>query len=77
MARSPVGTGGGPCPVQIFLDGRLITRGAVMEVPVDDLVTPEAVEGIEVYRGLSTVPPEFLTPNSRCGVVAIWTRRGG
>jgi len=76
MARSSVGPGGGPCPVQIFLDGRLMTRGNVMEVPVDDLVTPEVVEGIEVYRGLSTVPAEFLTPSSRCGVVAIWTRRG-
>jgi hypothetical protein len=77
MARATVGPGGGPCPVQIFLDGRQITRGSVMEVAVDDLVTPEAVEGIEVYRGLSTVPAEFLTPESRCGVVAIWTRRGG
>ncbi|MFW5905064.1 MAG: carboxypeptidase regulatory-like domain-containing protein [bacterium] len=78
MARTPaVGPGGGPCPVQIFLDGRLITRSNVIDFPVDDLVTPEAVEGIEVYRGLSTVPPEFLTPSSRCGVVAIWTRRGG
>jgi hypothetical protein len=77
MARAPMGMGGGVCPVQIFVDGRLITRGPVMEVPIDDLVTPEAVEGIEVYRGLSTVPAEFLTPNSRCGVVAIWTRRGG
>jgi hypothetical protein len=75
MARSPMGMGGGVCPVQIFVDGHLITRGAVMEVPIDDLVTPEAVEGIEIYRGLSTVPAELLTPNSRCGVVAIWTRR--
>jgi len=77
MARSSgVGPGGGPCPVQIYLDGRLMTRGNVMEIPVDNLVTPEVVEGIEVYRGLSTVPAEFLTPSSRCGVVAIWTRRG-
>lgn len=77
MARSSVGPGGGRCPAQIFLDGRLVTRSNAIEFPVDDLVTPEAVEGIEVYRGLSTVPPEFLTPSSRCGVVAIWTRRGG
>lgn len=77
MARSPMGMGGGACPVQVFLDGRLMTRGNVTQVPVDDLATPDAVEGIEIYRGLSTVPPEFLTPNSRCGVIAIWTRRGG
>lgn len=78
MARSSVvGPGGGACPVQIFLDGRLVTRSSAIEFPVDDLVAPQGVEGIEVYRGLSTVPPEFLTPSSRCGVVAIWTRRGG
>lgn len=70
--------GAGHCPVQIFLDGRLVTRptgGA--EFSVDDVVSPGSVEGIEVYRGLSTVPAEFFTPDADCGVVAIWTRRGG
>ena len=66
----------GECPVQIFLDGMLATRnndgGGVL---VDDLVSPLDVEVIEVFRGLSSIPPEFLTPQARCGVVAIWTRR--
>jgi hypothetical protein len=72
------------CPVQIFVDGLLVTRritpafGApTAGFAVDDVVSPRSVEGIEVYRGLSTVPPEFLTPDAECGVVAIWTRRGG
>jgi hypothetical protein len=78
MARSGgVGQGGGDCPVQIFVDGRIMSRAGGGTVAIDDLVSPEVVEGIEVYRGLSTVPPEFLAPNSQCGVVAIWTRRGG
>lgn len=77
----------GNCPAQIFVDGvhinrRLSAAGggtlATTEMfPVDDLVPTAAVEGIEVYQGLSRVPAEFLTPESRCGVVAIWTRRGG
>jgi hypothetical protein len=46
-------------------------------VSVDDLVAPGAIEGIELYRGTATIPAEFLTPQARCGVVAIWTRRGG
>lgn len=77
MNRTPVGRGGGACPVQIFMDGMLITRAMAGEVSVDELVTPEGLEGMEVYRGLSTVPAEFLNSNSHCGVVALWTRRGG
>jgi hypothetical protein len=43
---------------------------------IDDVVTPNVTEGIEVYRGVATVPPEILSPDAMCGVVAIWTRRG-
>jgi hypothetical protein len=72
------------CPVQIFLDGRLVTRAVATSTGVssetfnvDDIVSPGSVEGIEVYRGLSTVPPEFYNADADCGVIAIWTRRGG
>jgi hypothetical protein len=33
------------------------------------------VEAIEVFKGLGSVPPEFLNVYARCGVIAIWTRR--
>lgn len=79
MARS-----GGRCPAQLFVDGMRVTRRQLSSAGpesyglyVDDFVTPNSVEGIEIYRGLSTVPPEFLTPDAECGVIAIWTRRGG
>jgi hypothetical protein len=64
------------CAAQVFIDGFLMNRLAGA-VSVDDLVSPASVEGIEVYRGMATVPAEFVTPQARCGVVAIWTRRGG
>lgn len=69
------------CPAQIFIDGFLLQRGNPFTnvdpgFTIDDVVSPDAIEGIEIYRGLSTVPAEFLTPNAHCGVVAIWTRRG-
>jgi Carboxypeptidase regulatory-like domain/TonB-dependent Receptor Plug Domain len=71
----------GYCPVQVFVDGMLINRGSsrMREASsgVDDTVSIDDVEGIEVYRGLSSVPAEFLNEDSRCGVVVIWTRRGG
>lgn len=69
------------CPAQIFIDGFPLNRGNPFNrmdtgFAIDDVVSPEAIEGIEIYRGLSTVPAEFLTPEAQCGVVAIWTRRG-
>lgn len=74
MAR----TEGWNCSVQLFVDGTLVTpRGTGMgDIAIDDLVSPGSLEGIEVYRGLSTVPPEFYNPEARCGVIAVWTRRG-
>jgi hypothetical protein len=69
------------CPAQIFVDGLPVNRrpahsaAGIDAISIDDVVTPNVVEGIEVYRGLATVPPEFLSPDAVCGVVAIWTRR--
>jgi hypothetical protein len=74
FSRSLFSPGGGECHVQVFVDG-VQARG--QGVPLDDLATPAVLEGIEIYRGLATVPPEFLSPEARCGVIALWTRRGG
>ena len=72
----------GRCPSEIFVDGMLVTRdiGAGTAGPgftVDDAVSPGSILAVEVYPGLATIPAEFLTPRSRCGVVVIWTRRSG
>jgi hypothetical protein len=76
----------GGCDTQIFVDGFLMnprvpgrSGGAWQPIDfrIDEAVTPSSVEGIEIYRGLSEVPAEFLTPDARCGVIAIWTKRGG
>ena len=73
--------GVGRCRAEVFIDGMRWTRRAPLAGPydpgftVDDAVAPESVEGVEVYKGLATVPAEFLTPDADCGVVAIWTRR--
>lgn len=76
IGRAIPGAGGGPngCPVQVYLDGVLASRGG-QNVSPDELASPAALEGIEVYGGLASVPAEFLTPDSRCGVIALWTRR--
>ena len=66
----------GACPVQVFLDGMRATRdNGAGDVRIDDMVNPLDIEVIEVFRGLGSIPPEFLTTYARCGVIAIWTRR--
>jgi hypothetical protein len=72
------------CITQIFVDGFLVNRRAMsgegyrpIDFRIDDAVSPSSIEGIEIYKGLGTVPAEFLNPDAVCGVIAIWTKRGG
>ncbi|NIP79572.1 MAG: DUF1416 domain-containing protein [Gemmatimonadetes bacterium] len=59
------------CPVQWFLDGTA-TNQAVVES-----IRPQFIEGVEVYNGLSEVPPRFRRgPDTRCGVIAVWLKTG-
>jgi hypothetical protein len=60
----------GGCPIQYFLDG------VPFSGDVDEL-TPDQVEGIEIYRGSSSIPPQFNTGTSMCGVIAVWSRVPG
>lgn len=48
------------------------------EPSLDDVVNPDQIEAIEVYRSASQVPAEFGGTGvfTRCGVVVIWTRHG-
>jgi hypothetical protein len=63
MIRSPPG-----CYPQYFLDG-------VESKPYFARNTlPEDIKGIEIYRGASETPGEFIGSNSGCGVIAIWTK---
>lgn len=69
------------CLLQIVVDG--VYRGANL----DDVLTVEEIEAIEVYTGSSNVPPRWqglaglgylnisggTTPT--CGVVLVWTKR--
>lgn len=69
------------CPAQIWVDGFLVNPrskagGEVTGMTLDEAVRPQDVEGIEIYHGLATVPAEFMSIDSRCAVIAVWTRRG-
>ena len=59
----------GPCVLSVYVDGRLETLDANL-----DLVPPEQLAAIEVYIGIDA-PIRYGT--NRCGVILLWTRRGG
>lgn len=62
---------GGRCPATVYLDGtRQATPESIFELDVID------IEGIEIYKGPSSVPLELGGTAARCGVVAVWTKRG-
>jgi hypothetical protein len=42
---------------------------------IDQLVMPDEIAGIEVYRGPAQTPVEFGMFEADCGVIVIWTRQ--
>lgn len=74
-AQGGVVRGRGDCVPAVFVDGSAVINGAD---DLDDVVRPQDVAGVEVYNGPGGTPPQFMTQNGGgCGVVAIWTKRGG
>jgi hypothetical protein len=64
----------GICRVHILVDGvRLPLSG---DDSVDDVLSAGVVAAVEIYATAAELPAEYSGSDSRCGVVAIWTRRG-
>jgi hypothetical protein len=71
------------CAPTVYIDG-IRVAGTGSGRPGEDfeafdavnLLHPSSLEGIEVYRGAATLPPEFGGSTGRCGAIGIWTRRG-
>ncbi|MBI4537876.1 MAG: TonB-dependent receptor plug domain-containing protein [Gemmatimonadetes bacterium] len=59
------------CPIQYFVDGAMVASGTGFYL---DLMMPGDIEGIEIYRGAATIPPEFNRGTPTCGVIVVWTR---
>jgi hypothetical protein len=67
------------CAPMVYLDGIPLTRSPTDPADAFDavnMVHPSSVDGIEIYRGVASLPAEFGGSTGSCGVVAIWTRRG-
>jgi len=80
VSVTPVGMGryrlnmtrsGGSCPPTVLVDG-----GSVAGADVDEMVQPQDISGIEIYRGPSEVPGRWMAFRSSCGLIVIWTKRG-
>lgn len=63
------GGGMGRCTPAILLDGLPIEASEI------DIVTPDQLEGVEIYRGMHA--PMQYTSRSSCGVILLWTRVDG
>jgi outer membrane receptor for monomeric catechols len=61
------------CPPQFYVDGIQATGFSI-----DDMA-PGDVEGVEIFAGVTGVPPEYnrTRSTSNCGTVLIWTRIPG
>jgi hypothetical protein len=66
---------GRECQPQIYLDGMLLNRRGTSIADLDDFLTGDDIEGIEVYHGLSQGPGDYHDTTG-CGVILVWARRG-
>jgi hypothetical protein len=65
--------GASRCDPLLFIDGSPFPlRGESL----DQVVRLSDVEVVEVYRRPSQIPAEYSGSDARCGVIALWTRRG-
>jgi hypothetical protein len=69
---SSAASGRRDCPPMMWIDGQKAPGMEIDELPVND------IEGIELYRGASTTPPQFWQGSGpSCGTIVIWTRTPG
>ena len=61
------------CRAAIYVDG--VRWIADAGQPLETLVRPHELYGIEVHASLASIPPEYAPPDAGCGVVLLWTRR--
>ena len=58
------------CVPLIYVDGAALGRG----IDIDGLMTPEQVEGMEVYTRGVQVPMQYRQTGAACGAIVMWTR---
>lgn len=64
----------GQCWPLVWLDGAPLPT-AEFDL---DFLAPSSIEGIEIYSGVSQIPPQFMGSRGMgsCGVIVVWSREG-
>ena len=60
------------CEPIAFLNGAYF--GSTATFDVNALIAVDHLEAMEVYRGITEVPPQFDLPGAQCGVLVFWTQ---
>jgi hypothetical protein len=60
------------CPPVVFIDHQPV--GDTSTFDLDAMMKPSAIEAVEVYGGISTVPAEFDVIGAHCGALVFWTK---
>jgi hypothetical protein len=63
---------GSGCQVQWYLDGSPFDNS---QNDLDQMLRPDDIEAIEVYKSASEVPVQFQGQNASCGTILVWTKR--
>lgn len=65
------------CYAAVMIDRSWVYEGRRNELPFDlNSISPDAVQAMEYYRGMSYIPAEFARERNTCGVLVIWTKQG-
>jgi hypothetical protein len=63
---------GSGCAVQWWLDGSPFDNS---QNDLDQMLRPDDIEAIEVYKSASEVPVQFQGRDASCGTILVWTKR--
>jgi hypothetical protein len=76
MSRTIGVTGARACPVLFYVNGSPFP--VTGDIQINHYIAPEDVAAVEIYSGMSQIPPQFASSqhNARCGVIVIWTLSG-
>jgi len=62
----------GLCQPAIWIDDVYVPLSE--QVTLDDLLTPQLIDGAEIYNSVAAAPTQYRIGS--CGVIVFWTRHG-